>query len=954
MAQEHHPREHVEKFFGIDNSNSFPCDTPLIPEESSPDEAREARSHVPETQRKKQKVLYECAPCKVVYTERRTLVRHYTTPDHRRKVGALPASHVCSYCRKPFTRDDLRKRHQREVHLQIKRRRQQQQQDLTTFVQSPDNDAQRLESSPPTERSGSVPSPSKDTSAPLTYFHELEDTSPWTRFAELEDSSLATGFAALEAVRPFIERINRESASSHWSGSDPAAQCDTATRWRILAELEHASPWTASAELEDTSPHPQHIKATPQSPETLTAMRSKTAEQASATDSGLPSSVKTPSKQSRSTSMNDSGCDMSPPGHRVTRTRTGGSQDADSGSIGAASTIHSMKRRFERAGTALNHSRILLQKSGASLRPSVSRKRVCCVLCNSPFGRTAEDVRAHLHTHFLEFASQYPCSECRIAFPRKADLRWHQSCAEQGHCGFDFGHTEPCQGHHPPCSTLDFLSDNDRMRLCIGLRTWEQTQLHSYMSDVDTLLSELPPTSDDRWSVGAICRKSMHSISARLSRIDLDSAPSHLGPSSRAATGTTQEGLSKMGTRTLYRSSRQASRAYRIVAPRGESNSQLDGLLSLAASCGNLTEVKRLLWAGASVNGRNSLYAATPATLALVNGHTDTMSLIFDYGGSLSQPVFCDRDLRSLRDPGDLRAAHYRHDRFLLSKDPGVVTSWIGSRDFGGPSYSGACNCVVAVGRDNDDEDFARVPSSIVKDFDIEHLAKGIGLCYAIECGFSEIALRLCQIVPPGRSAIAVRLAADQNRHELLAAMLIYSAAAASAVKADSSILRSAAFGMCEGSVDVLLQHSSNHDTKTVLRDAVTRSRADVVRMLCAKTIAFVDPLDRTFDCRLPFHSTHVELNTVRQMLNHSSWTGKVMDYARVYLLLATAVPGQQSDIVNLLHSVGVERDTTSAALCAISNFDSSLRRLDSRCDNEASAYTAVDDEQARAFLTAF
>ena len=71
---------------------------------------------------KKARHSFECEPCDKKYTEKRALVRHRQTDEHRERVGLPPAEkYSCVVCQKPFTRDFDRARHENEQHRGFKR-----------------------------------------------------------------------------------------------------------------------------------------------------------------------------------------------------------------------------------------------------------------------------------------------------------------------------------------------------------------------------------------------------------------------------------------------------------------------------------------------------------------------------------------------------------------------------------------------------------------------------------------------------------------------------------------------------------------------------------------------------------------------------------------------------------------------------------------------------------------
>ena len=90
-----------------------------IGEESSTAEAG-GRLQTPRSQ-KRMRMTYDCEICGTSYTEKRTLVRHNRTPAHCARVGKSLPRYSCTICQKPFSRDDIRQRHEREKHYHIKR-----------------------------------------------------------------------------------------------------------------------------------------------------------------------------------------------------------------------------------------------------------------------------------------------------------------------------------------------------------------------------------------------------------------------------------------------------------------------------------------------------------------------------------------------------------------------------------------------------------------------------------------------------------------------------------------------------------------------------------------------------------------------------------------------------------------------------------------------------------------
>ena len=81
-----------------------------------------ARLAKPEDQQsKKLRTGFECDVCGTSYTEKRTLRRHLKTPAHCKAAGIAVVSYSCRYCGQHMSRNDLRLRHENEVHLRYRR-----------------------------------------------------------------------------------------------------------------------------------------------------------------------------------------------------------------------------------------------------------------------------------------------------------------------------------------------------------------------------------------------------------------------------------------------------------------------------------------------------------------------------------------------------------------------------------------------------------------------------------------------------------------------------------------------------------------------------------------------------------------------------------------------------------------------------------------------------------------
>ena len=87
--------------------------------ESTSEEATSVQLEPPS---KRVRRSYDCEVCRTSYTEKRTLIRHFGTPAHCKNAGKPQPKYTCEFCHKSFTRDDIRQRHEKEVHFYMKRR----------------------------------------------------------------------------------------------------------------------------------------------------------------------------------------------------------------------------------------------------------------------------------------------------------------------------------------------------------------------------------------------------------------------------------------------------------------------------------------------------------------------------------------------------------------------------------------------------------------------------------------------------------------------------------------------------------------------------------------------------------------------------------------------------------------------------------------------------------------
>ncbi|KAM3424826.1 hypothetical protein BST61_g6807 [Cercospora zeina] len=138
-----------------------------------------------------------------------------------------------------------------------------------------------------------------------------------------------------------------------------------------------------------------------------------------------------------------------------------------------------------------------------------------CMPCGRVFGDD-DMLLDHLQTHLENFKGSHRCKKCQIGFDHEEDLQRHLDAAKKGHCGFNFPHSQPCTGHHPPIRAegLDRLHDSDCARLTYQLRNWEQAQLQAYISQINQLVADRQKRSKTRWSAEALMRSNRNSITS--------------------------------------------------------------------------------------------------------------------------------------------------------------------------------------------------------------------------------------------------------------------------------------------------------------------------------------------------------------------------------------------------------------------------------------------------------
>ena len=292
-------------------------------------------------------------------------------------------------------------------------------------------------------------------------------------------------------------------------------------------------------------------------------------------------------------------------------------------SVRSTSSFDSTKSPFD---VPVSLSRAYLIYKGASPRFRGHKRPVFCALCREHLGHGITEVRAHLEQHSKTIDGGFSCQTCQIKFTHERDFERHQTAASHGHCGFDFDHAEPCQGHHPPDIFSEMLTDNDRMQFSHRLLHWEQVQLRTYLDQVSDLISVDPLTLEgDCWSMGGLYSS-------------LVSLPSILGERKPASTLEPGSYMGRSSRARLPFNWRVKATALALLdstklrSPRN---------LAVAAKSGDKEKVRWLIDSGADVNTvyECKLERSTkesefvyPLEAAIYGGDLETVEVLIDRG----------------------------------------------------------------------------------------------------------------------------------------------------------------------------------------------------------------------------------------------------------------------------------------------------------------------------------
>ena len=535
-----------EAMFSLDPIGEEPSD-PIEDERTLVDEEDDRIEHIRfdnqlEHAPKRLRAGYKCDVCGTSYTEKCTLIRHQrTVPAHCKQAGIPLVHYPCEHCHRNFSRRDLRQRHDKEVHSNIKRPTPQNRQATTGPSITAHSD--------------------RSTSSPIRFYDSSITTA--------DDSTSSPSIATAKSMQESLEQVVRVVTEYR---SNDTAMC-----------IDNSGPQDFSLADEDESRIESNTGST--NGPAMLQQQSDRLEQ-----------------------------ELSRP-------------EAETASIQSVSSVNSMKSAF-RAMKPLPRAYLIYK--GAAPRWHNNKRPMLCALCQETLGHSIAEVRAHLDQHSKTIEGGFSCQTCQIRFTHERDFERHQTAASHGHCGFDFDHAEPCQGHHPPDIFSEMLTDNDRMQFSHRLLHWEQMQLRTYLDQVSDLISGDPLTlEDDCWSMGGLYSS-------------LVSLPSILGerkPGSALEPGSYKGRSSRARLPFNWRVKATALALLDSSKLRSPRN------LAVAAKSGDKEEVRWLIDSGADVNTvyECKLERSTkepqfvyPLEAAIYGGDLETVEVLIDRGARVN------------------------------------------------------------------------------------------------------------------------------------------------------------------------------------------------------------------------------------------------------------------------------------------------------------------------------
>ena len=507
---------------------------------------------------KRARAGFDCEICGNSYSEKRSLIRHFKSPAHCKKLGARAITYPCEYCGQNFSRDDIRQRHEKEVHFQFKRTSVRQ-----NHAVSSRSTICRLEQDPLSS-----------------------DDLPAFMWLDEQNDQKETTVDSLDMVS-LTSTISNDDSGYAGSKLD-AYSLDMSAGSRSITNVQPCDALMNDSALDMTW---------------------------------------------TSTETEESECTNS------LETREG--LVPDDKSVRSTSSLSTLRSRSK---LSVRQLRSALIARGASARCRAEKPPLLCALCNDWIGGNIAEVRLHLSEHAKAYSKNLACETCEISFTHEKDLRLHLSYAALGHCGFDFQHIEPCEGHHPPDIYSDMLTDNDRMQFHSRLRHWEQAQLANYLSQVnDVVLRNSIPNDCERWSIGALLN-SVESLTSLLGHVKLSSDPDPADYQGRIDGGRRQLLQRVQAIRSTCNSVNSAIRYIGRRGVRKLTNEEKVLQLVLASRSGDIKQTERLLSAGADVNGSvfvngdsdSGTFMVCPMIAAAWNGNINVLKALISRGADIN------------------------------------------------------------------------------------------------------------------------------------------------------------------------------------------------------------------------------------------------------------------------------------------------------------------------------
>ncbi|KAK5678151.1 hypothetical protein LTS10_009321 [Elasticomyces elasticus] len=464
--------------------------------------------------RKRKRVDLICTRCSESFTERRSLTRHETrgTAKCPRITETTKLElHVCPYpeCGESFAQSYNRKRHEKEVHFGEKR-------SAPVAHISSQGDADRS-----VAIAQQVRAPEK---SDVSCFHGAEGDSVASGAINAEDNAVGLVTPSASSAHHDSGKTDESSTlgrSSVSAGHDSAIELhERPYRDKHVPKSGATEQLVAETAVTD-SPRTSSLLVT-----SGTCLHMASGEHEMADNYALPSDVM---DIDWTLDLPEFHTISSPaePGHGIA------AYVADNESIRSASTkmsISSVRRQILH-GTA--------KRAGSLVRGRGTRitKAQKCSMCGKPYEQDPDLLKEHLDAHLIQLHAEETwstCRTCEIGFVREQDLCHHlrsarnESCCALplGHegackgyrCGYNFSHSAPCNGHHPPTASDGTWSDHDRFRFGQFMRKWELLQLKTVIDEVKNVeCARSIGAALDRFSLSEIRRFSQFSKNSLIS-----------------------------------------------------------------------------------------------------------------------------------------------------------------------------------------------------------------------------------------------------------------------------------------------------------------------------------------------------------------------------------------------------------------------------------------------------